>query len=69
MDVEYQIPPILPLQKGGIFPLWQRGAGGDFRNDMIFRLLTPLSGNCVFAELLVGNAYMPARPAGGRSLR
>jgi len=41
MDAEDQIPPILPLQKGGISPLWQRGAGGDFHNDMSFQLWTP----------------------------
>jgi len=26
----YKIPPTLPLSKGGIPPLWQRGGGGDF---------------------------------------
>jgi hypothetical protein len=25
-----KIPPDLPLLKGGITPLWQRGVGGDF---------------------------------------
>ena len=25
MDTENQIPPSLPLQKGGVTPLWQRG--------------------------------------------
>jgi hypothetical protein len=25
MDIEDQIPPPLPLQKGGISPFWQRG--------------------------------------------
>ena len=29
-----QIPPHLPLQKGGTSPLWQRGVGGDFHKDM-----------------------------------
>jgi hypothetical protein len=31
VDTEKQIPPALPLQKGGITPLWQRGARGDFK--------------------------------------
>jgi len=25
-----EIPPYLPFPKGGITPLWQRGARGDF---------------------------------------
>ena len=41
MNVEDQIPPVLPLQKGGIPPLWQRGVGGDFRNHMPSQLWTP----------------------------
>ena len=40
MGIEDQIPPILPLQKGGISPLWQRGARGDFRNDLSSQLST-----------------------------
>src|SRR4030042_3296847 len=30
MDTEDLIPPSLPLQKGEIPPLWQRGVRGDF---------------------------------------
>ena len=30
----YKIPPHLPFPKGGITPLWQRGAGGDFAVDV-----------------------------------
>ncbi len=41
MDVEHQIPPTLPLQKGGIPPLWKRGVRGDFYNNMSFQLWTP----------------------------
>ena len=41
MDIEDQIPPPLPLQKGGITPLWQRGVMGDFQNNMFFKLWTP----------------------------
>ena len=29
-----KIPPNLPLLKGGITPLWQRGARGDFLMTM-----------------------------------
>ena len=32
---------LLPLQKGGISPLWQRGVRGDFQNNMIAQLWTP----------------------------
>jgi hypothetical protein len=42
MDARDQTPPMLPfIEKGGISPLWQRGAGGDFRNDMSSQLWTP----------------------------
>ncbi len=49
MNVEDEIPPTLPLQKGGIPPLWhpfpvfnrQRGVRGDFYNNMSFQLWTP----------------------------
>ena len=41
MDIEDQIPPPLPLQKGGITPLWQRGVRGDFQNNMSNQLWTP----------------------------
>ncbi len=27
-----KIPPTLPFPKGGVTPLWQRGARGDFQN-------------------------------------
>jgi len=38
MDIEDQIPPILPLQKGGISPLWQRGVGGDIPQASVGQL-------------------------------
>ena len=41
MDILDKIPPNLPLQKGGITPLWQRGVRGDFQNAMSFQLWTP----------------------------
>ncbi len=41
MDIKGQIPPFLPLQKGGIPPLWQGGVGGDFPNDVSSQLWTP----------------------------
>ena len=52
MGTEDQILPSLPLpsgpeallgrrQKGGITPLWQRGARGDFLRDMSSLLWTP----------------------------
>jgi hypothetical protein len=34
MDTGGKIPPYLPLQKGGIPPLWQRGVRGDFGKNM-----------------------------------
>jgi hypothetical protein len=35
-DVDYKIPPILPLPKGGICPsLAKRGAGRFFYNDSL----------------------------------
>ena len=34
MGSEEQIPPALPLQKGGVSALCKRGAGGDFQNNM-----------------------------------
>jgi len=36
MDTEDQIPPILPFVKGGISPLWQRGAGEIFATIRLF---------------------------------
>lgn len=39
MDVEDQIPPTLPLQKGGISPLWKRGVRGDFYNNYVFLIM------------------------------
>jgi len=36
MDVEDQIPPTLPLQKGGIPPFWKRGVRGDFATICLF---------------------------------
>jgi hypothetical protein len=42
MDIEDQIIPPLPLQKGEISPLWQRGVRGDFHNNKSFQLWTPL---------------------------
>jgi hypothetical protein len=29
-----EIPPDLPFPKGGIFPPWERGAGGDFQHQV-----------------------------------
>ena len=36
-----KIPPHLPFPKGGITPLWQRGARGDFLANMSTQLWTP----------------------------
>ena len=33
-DIDHKIPPHLPLPKGGITPLWKRGARGDFIEDV-----------------------------------
>ena len=41
VDTEDQIPPSLPLQKGGIAPLWQRGVRGDFLKPMSLLLCAP----------------------------
>ena len=50
MDIGGQIPPILPLlaaqalaqrAKGRNSPLWQRGVGGDFCNDVSSQLWIP----------------------------
>ncbi len=50
MDTGVQIRPFLPLQEGGITPLWQRGARGDFLKHMSSLLWTPLQA-CSFAML------------------
>jgi len=34
MGSEDQIPPALPLQKGGVSHLCKRGGGRDFQNNM-----------------------------------
>ena len=36
MDIEGQIPPTLPLQKGGISPLGKRGVGEIFTTLCLF---------------------------------
>ena len=41
MDIGDQIPPLLPLQKGGIPPLWKRGVRGDFMKNVSAQLWTP----------------------------
>ena len=41
MDTGDLIPPSLPLQKGGIPPLWQRGVRGDFWKNVSNQLWTP----------------------------
>jgi hypothetical protein len=40
IDIENQIPPSLPLQKGGI-PLFGKGVRGDFQKNMSSQLWTP----------------------------
>jgi hypothetical protein len=42
MDTEDQIPPPLPLQKGGITPLWQRGGEGRFSEAYFFFIMDSL---------------------------
>ena len=42
MDIEDQIPAHLPFRKGGISPLWKRGVGGDFLNNMSFQFMDSL---------------------------
>ncbi len=32
--IDRKIPPCLPLSKGGITPLWERGARGDLVQDV-----------------------------------
>ena len=41
VEIKNEIPPPLPLLKGGISPLWERGVSGDFDNNMFFQSWTP----------------------------
>ncbi len=53
-----QIPPFLPLQKGGIPPLWKRGVRGDFDNDMSFQSLAPQQANGGRPSWIIGQVML-----------